>query len=538
MNSMRKIYCIAMLCAVAVSAMAVPARPGWQTRTQADGTTIEVQLVGDEFYHYTMNRDGKIVQLNENGMYEVVGDVPTEEVVLARRAKAKALHQTAETGVTPNLAPKGVVILVNFSDKTFDDSHTQAMFDDMFNSANCTTNTYSGIHYPSAAEYFSSQSNGAYRPQFDVFGPVTLSGGYASYGKDYNGEGNDKNAAGAVVEGCLLADKKYTINWADYDSNNDGYVDFVYMIYAGRGQADGAESSTIWPHNWNIEEAISYGYCTYNRSQCVVGGKHLNSYACSSELDGSSLCGIGTLCHEFGHVMGLPDFYDTNYGTNYKNELTPGEWDIMDGGAYNGGGHCPPNYSPWEKYFFGWQTPVNLGNNGQTLNLIANGVEGYQSYQVNESGEQQGATTSGQCYYFENRQKKGWDKYVPAAGMVIWKVNYNATKWAENTPNNTARKPLYTIVCSNGTKVGSSNGKGNVFPYSNKTITVDSWEDVVGKPLNNIAQSGGIVTLNYIHEGQGLEDVEDGKQAQKILRDGHLVIIRDGKEYDATGRRL
>ena len=161
---MKKIYCIAMLCAVAVSAMAVPARRGWQTYTQADGTTIELQLVGDEFYHYTMNRDGKIVQLNENGMYEVVGDVPTEEVALARRAKAKALHATAETGVTPNLAPKGVVILVNFSDKTFDASHTQAMFDDMFNSANCTTNTYSGIQYPSAAEYFSSQSNGAYRP--------------------------------------------------------------------------------------------------------------------------------------------------------------------------------------------------------------------------------------------------------------------------------------------------------------------------------------------------------------------------------------
>ena len=144
----------------------------------------------------------------------------------------------------------------------------------------------------------------------------------------------------------------------------------------------------------------------------------------------------------------------------------------------------------------------------------------------------------GLCYYFENRQKTGWDKYLPASGLLIWKVNYNATKWAENTPNNTARNPLYTIVCSNGTKIGSSNGKGNVFPYVSKTDPVTSWEGVTGKPLTNISVSGGVVTLNYIHQGQGIEDVEDGKQAQKILREGRLVIIRDGKDYDATGRRL
>lgn len=536
-DMMRKILGIVFLCAVAVNAMAVPARPGWQSRTQADGTTIEVQLIGDEFFHYMINREGKRIELNEAGIYEVVGEAPTQEEFMVRRVQAKAARrQLQTTGLEPNLAPKGIVILVNFKDEQMYDVHTREVFDNLFNAVNCTTNIYNEVNYPSAAEYFSAQSNGTYRPQFDVFGPVMLSKNYAAYGRNKNN--NDLDAAGAVVEGCLLVDQQYTVNWADYDSDNDGYVDFVYMIYAGVGESSGGGTNTIWPHNWSIEEAIEYGYCSYSKSECVVGGKHLDSYACSNEIDEGELNGIGTLCHEFGHVMGLPDFYDTNYGTNYTSKLTPGEWDVMDGGAYNGGSHCPPNYSPWEKYFFGWHTPVNLGDNGQTLTLQANGTEGYQAYQVNESGEQQSATTAGECYYIENRQKQGWDTFLPASGMLIWKVNYDARKWEDNVPNNTANKPRYTIVCSHGSSIGSNNGKGNVFPYSRFSIMVDSWDGVENRPLTDITMEKGIVTLNYIHAGQGIDIVDDGKAARKILHEGKVVIIRNGNIYDISGRLI
>ena len=494
---MKKIISIIVLCSAVIAANAVPARRGWQTRTQADGTSIEVQVVGDEFYHYTVNRDGLRVRMNAEGNYEVVGEAPTNEEFKARRAKAQARRARQEIGVTPNLAPRGVVILANFSDTKFNSEHTRNVFDEMCNSAECTVNTYKGVDYPSAAEYFSAQSHGQYRPQFDVFGPVTLSKGYAYYGKDVGGEGEDQYAATAVVEACLLANEQYSdLNFKNYDSDGDGYVDFVYVIYAGQGQADGGGANTIWPHNWEIESAIYYGTCTYSSSQCRVDGKKLNNYAMSSELSGSVLGGIGTLCHEFGHVMGLPDFYDTNYGTNYNNALTPNEWDVMDGGAYNGNGHCPPNYSPWEKYFFGWHTPLNLGTNGKRLTLEANGTTGYQAYQVNESGNLQTATTAGLNYYFENRQQQGWDEYIPYSGLLIWKVNFNATKWQNNEPNNKANNPLYTIVCSSGTKIGSSYGARNVFPYGN----VKSWEGVNGKPLTDITREGELIHLVYISE--------------------------------------
>ena len=490
---MKKIttFCLSLL--VAITAFAVPAKRGWQTRTQADGTTIEVQQFGDEFYHYMINRDGKQVR-EVNGMFVEVGEAPAADVAKARRAKAVARRQRKDVGTTPNLAPKGVVILVNFSNKSMASGHTNATFDELCNSTNCTVNN----GYPSAREYFKSQSNGAYAPQFDVYGPVTLSRNVAYYGTDKSEEGDDQHATDAVVEGCILANQQYTINWANYDSDNDGYVDFVYVIFAGQGQADGGSAETIWPHNWSVASARSSGYCTYTASQCKIGGKTIENYAISGELSGSALGGIGTLCHEFGHVMGLPDFYDTEYGTNYDNELTPNEWDIMDGGSYNGDGHCPPNYDPWEKYFFGWVDPVNPGSEPQYLTLKANGSTDYNVIQVNSSGTKVSATTSGLSYYLENRQQSGWDTFIPAHGMVIWKVNFDATAWTNNEPNNTANSPKFTIVCSSGTKVGASNGSGNVFGGSNTSKT--SWTGVTGKPVKNIKESNKVITAIYIEE--------------------------------------
>ncbi len=497
---MKKIFSLCLSLLIAMTVLAVPAKRGWQTRTQADGTQIEVQVLGDEFYHYMINRDGKQVR-EVNGMYVEVGEAPTPAVAKARRAKGVARRQRKDVGVTPNLAPKGVVILVNFSNKSMQSGHTQATFDELCNSEHCTVNS----GYPSAREYFKSQSNGAYAPQFDVFGPVTLSRNVAYYGTDNPGddEGDDQHATDAVVEGCILANEQFSINWANYDSDNDGYVDFVYVIFAGKGQADGGTSETIWPHNWSVEAACQYGYCTYEAAQCIVGGKKLDNYAISGEMSGNALGGIGTLCHEFGHVMGLPDLYDTSYETNYENSLTPNDWNIMDGGSYNADGHCPPNYDPWEKDFFGWLTPINLGNTGQNVTLYANGTEDQQTYQINASGSYVSPTTSGLRYYIENRQAVGWDEPLTGHGLLIWKVNFDASAWENNAPNNTntSGSPLYTVVSATGTKIGwdgdNDNCPKNTFPGTGKKT---SWSGVSGKPLKNIVESNGVVTLTYIEE--------------------------------------
>lgn len=535
---MKKIVTMMLLCGLSLAAYAVPAKRGWQTRTQADGTTIEIQQFGDEFYHYMLNRDGKQVR-EVNGMYVVVGDAPSKEVARARRAKGVARRQRKDVGTEPNLAPKGVVILANFSNKSMQSSHTRSTFDELCNSLNCTVNS----GYPSAGQYFADQSNGAYRPQFDVFGPVTLSRNLDYYGHNIDEYGNptdesndntsDQYATDAVVEACILANQQFDINWADYDSDNDGYVDFVYVIYAGQGEADGGAANTIWPHNWSVESARYYGNCTYTATQCKVGGKKLDNYAMSGELSGNSLGGIGTLCHEFGHVMGLPDLYDTSYGTVYENCLTPNDWNIMDGGSYNGDGHCPPNYDPWEKDFFGWLTPINLGNNGQNLTLYANGTENQQTYQINASGTYVGPTTSGLRYYIENRQAVGWDAPLTGHGLLIWKVNFNASAWENNAPNNssTSGAPLYTVVSASGTAIGwdgsTDNCPKNTFPGTKK---VTSYTGITGKPLLNIAESNQVVTLTYIEEPTPVVDpftltfMANGNQFAQTTSTGTVVL--------------
>ncbi|MBO7459085.1 MAG: M6 family metalloprotease domain-containing protein [Paludibacteraceae bacterium] len=514
---MKKIFSIAVICAMAMAANAVPAKRGWQTRTQADGTTIEVQVIGDEFYHYTINRDGLRVRLNADGMYEVVGEAPTVAQVRARRAEGQVRRQRKDVGTKPNLAPKGIVILANFKDTKMQSSHTQAVFDELCNSKNCTVNS----GYPSAGQYFADQSDGKYRPQFDVFGPVTLSNNYAYYGKDKSEEGDDQYATSAVVEACILANEQFSeLNFADYDSDNDGYVDFVYVIYAGKGQADGGDANTIWPHNWDVTSAIQYGYCTYTDSQRKIDGKKVDNYAMSSELSGSALGGIGTLCHEFGHVMGLPDLYDIEYGTVYDKSVTPNDWDIMDGGSYNADGHCPPNYDPWEKYFFGWVIPINPGPRGQKLDLIANGQKGYNPYQLNASGKQQAVTSTGVCYYIENRQAQGWDKPLTGHGMLIWKVNFNESAWTNNAPNgsSTSGAPLYTVVSATGTKIGwdgtNDNCPKNPFPGSGK---VTEWKGLSGKPLLDITESNGVISLIYIEDaGYNVTWVVNGAELEKV----------------------
>jgi hypothetical protein len=217
----------------------------------------------------------------------------------------------------------------------------------------------------------------------------------------------------------------------------------------------------------------------------------------------------------------------------------------MDGGSYNGDGHCPPNYDPWEKDFFGWLTPINLGNEGQNVTLYANGTENQQTYQINASGTYVGPTTSGLRYYIENRQAVGWDAPLTGHGMLIWKVNFNASAWENNAPNNseTSGAPLYTVVSATGTKIGwdgsTDNCPKNPFPGTGKKT---SWSGVSGKPLLNIKESNRVVTFTYIEEPVIPVDPFDvsfvafGRPFATIQSTGTLVLPEEEPVACSDGR--
>ena len=517
----KRIATLFMLCIIATASYAVPAYRGWQTKTQPDGTTIEVRLTGDEFHHYWQDRSGNVVKCDSLGYWRVVESQPTPATIKARRQASRMLQSRPNKAVgSVNLAPRGLVILVNFSDSKFANANNQAAMNELMNSDNYTYNGATG----SVRQFFSDQSDGQYTPDFDVIGPVTLSENVAHYGGN-DASGNDVLPGDMVVEACSIANASHGVDFTQYDNDGDGEVDFVYLIYAGKGEADGGADKTIWPHNWDLESAYYYDNCSYSTSQRKFDGKTINNYACSGELSGAGArTGIGTIAHEFGHVIGLPDLYDIDYGQNYEDEATPGAWHIMDGGSYNNDGKTPPNYTIYDKYFLGWKTPVNPGNTAQTLTLQAAGTDGYNAYQITSGNSLLAATNTTTAYYIENRQQSGWDAYLPGHGLVIWKVQYNASAWTANGPNDTDGTLRYTVVSASGKTTGIGTG-ADPFPG---TKSVTRWEGVSGKPLLDITESGGVITLTYI----------DDAECHSVLTNGTACTITPSSDCVTNGTAL
>lgn len=520
-KDMKKYLVLLALCLVPMMMYSVPAYRGWRTATQPDGSTIRIRQNGDEMYHYWENEQGEIVKRDSLGWWKAVGPVPTPQEMAARRAPS--LTRPMRAVGSANLAPRGLVILVNYSDYTYTSTNTQSAMSEMLNGENYTYDGATG----SAKKYFYDQSNGQYAPTFDVVGPVTLPHTRAYYGAN-DSEGDDVLPGDMVVEACQLVDSE--VDFSQYDNDGDGYVDFVYILYAGLGEADGGPDESIWPHNWNLTSASSYGYCTYAKNKRKFDGKLVDNYACSGEINGltKKRCGIGTICHEFGHVIGMVDLYDTDYSTNYNNGVTPGDWHIMDGGSYNNNGKTPPNYTTFDKYYMGWATPtiLNVSNKGEKT-LTTNYGDGYQ---LNSNGTLAAYSSTSTQYYIENRQQSGWDAYLPGHGMLVWKVTFNSSIWNSNAPNvtGTSGSPRYTVVSAKGTtKVQQS--QADPFPGSTKRTSYTPFSQY---PLLNITENSD-KTISFIF----IEDADchevDGKGTGCTVLPSK-TCVPNGETFTAT----
>ena len=341
-----------------------------------------------------------------------------------------------------------LVILVEFSDKKF--SSTKEDFNNLMNQVGYSANGGTG----SARDYYSDNSHGNFTPVFDVYGPVTLSKPMAYYGEN-DSQGDDKHPAEAVVEG--LTALKSQIDFSKYDNDGDKWVDLVFMYYAGYGEADysGADcDDTIWPHQWDIRyEGLSFSFNGYS----------VSSYACSGELVGSGvlagkLCGIGTACNEFGHAMGLPDFYDTDYETNGQ-AAGLFAYSLMDSGSYNNEGRTPPFLNIEERTILGWLDESAIRD------FTASGMVSIPP--VNENVAYKTPTdVAGEYFVYECREQKGWDSYIPGPGLIVYHVdkssrsikitnygNVEASKlwsnWgAYNSINENGSHPCFYIVPS------------------------------------------------------------------------------------------
>lgn len=416
---MKKFFLTLSLVVTAMAATAVPAKRGiWKTLTLSDGTEVKATLVGDEHGHFWRAEDGKTYVQQSDADYYVSAELSTivqkaslrRLRVNSRRAKRLAPRrvsmgeQTHYTG-----KKKGIVILMQFTDTKFKTANNLAKYNDIMNKEGYSTGNFRG----SVADYFKAQSGGIFELEFDVVGPYTAANNSRYYGKN-DQQGNDTNAEALIVEAVKAADG--SVNYADYDWDGDGEVDQVFVLYAGKGEADGGSEDTIWPHMYYLSES--------NMSLTLDGVK-INTYACSNEVDPSgNIEGIGCFCHEFSHCMGFPDFYDTSYSGWFGMSA----FDLMDSGSYNGYGFCPAGYTAYEKWMSGWLEPIELTEDTKVENLkaISDGGESYILYNSGNRNE---------YYMIENRQKKNWDAEIPGKGLMITHVDFDKTIWEENTPN-------------------------------------------------------------------------------------------------------
>ena len=444
---------LATLCCATM--LAIPAKRGqWKTITLSDGRQVRVELRGDERAHWWedslhqryvlcgmwnvecgMRNDTETREetrgmwnvecgvRNDTEIWEMVEDSDWSKRYSTRRYSHSTFHIPHSTKfvppsskITSNTLPstsnkRGLIILVEFQNKQFREENDRVMFDRIANEKGFSERGFKGC----VSDYFRDQSNGMLDLTFDVIGPVTINNDFEYYGKNVGPDNYDAHPDEMIMEACLLVDDE--VNFAEYDWNGDGYVEQVVVIYAGQGEANGGGNNTIWPHEWSLTEA-DYG------KPLSLDKVRIDTYACSPELSTRTrIDGIGTLCHEFSHCLGLPDMYDEdrkNYGM--------GNWDLMDQGSYNGNGFCPAGYTAYEKMYCGWQQPIVLTTDTVVNDMkpISDGGDTYIIYNDAHPNE---------FYMLENRQRIGWDKNLTGTGLLITHIDYDPDVWYWNTVN-------------------------------------------------------------------------------------------------------
>lgn len=529
------IFSLLVVCFVQTT-FAIPAYPKPLKVKQADGSWLTIQMRGDEHGHYVLTSDGiplvfnarqenyeyadwKDGKVQASGIKAVEASERTAKVkafvesldksaILEsfKRARLQQLQQTLSSrrnaslkaGSNPqkeklnNFPTIGevhsLVILVQFADTKFSTvgSDAHQFFNNMLNEPGFT---YSNGANGSARDFYLNSSNGRFQPQFDVIGPVTLPEKYSYYGANQGSSvDNPARLEQFVREACTLADP--LVDFSQYDHNQDGYIDNIYFFYAGKGEADSGDGNAIWPHSaYYSDMAKDAGL---SETSLKLNGVEVGNYTCSNEINGTLItpqpAGIGTFVHEFGHVLGLADHYDVNYGMT---TFAPGSFDTMAQASYNNNGNTPAAFSAYERACLGWLDLTVLKNGVDSLNVLPDLNDSNKAYVVPVGG-----TNDEEYFIMENRQKKGWDAFIPGHGMLLWHIDYDAKAWEKNELNITGTHQRVDIVEADN-KLSDNTRAGDPFPgTSNVTqCNLTSWAGGKVMSLDDIEEKDGIINL-------------------------------------------
>ena len=568
------IICL-MLCSLTTWAAKAESIPV-QVR-QADGSVVTVILRGDEHINWYTTLDGVLLVQGEDNNY-YIGKVEKSGNLIATKQLAHEAHTRSQAELNliakqdkekffayvnkiaeesenaydnspltrgpivdsgyngvpyfPHTgSPKALVILAEFQDTTFTIQDTKNVFTNyLMNENHFSDKRYNqDQNYKGVRGYFKDCSYGKFTPVFDVVGPIKLPKAHAVYGA-----GNDRMDL-LLADACAAVDGM--VNFADYDANNDGIVDLVYVIYAGHSaNTSGNKDTNIWPKSGTITISNKFD------------GKSIRRYGVSNELNGSEktsknnkkINGIGLFCHEFSHTLGLPDIYA--YNTDAENQDNQGMeyWDIMDGGTGIRGGRVPASYLAWEREVMGWMNIDELKNDITINNLksIDNGGKAYKIVNPKNSNE---------YIVLQSIQKgawnQGWGDNTYGKGLFAYRISYKSGKVnIFDYPNNLKGKPRVIPIPADGKILAAANagGKLNVYtaqlngdpyPYNgiNKIDKFTMYDGTILKwSIFDIVENDAERYVSFKFKNNETTGIQSPSIIERITSDNHIYTL-DGR---------
>ena len=598
---MKKILTLALsLLTLGVSAT-VPSLTSWQTVKQADGTSLNLLRCHTNKLVYFTTTDGLAVLETSPGVYEYAETndkgTLTPTGVLAhnpsQRKTGEALRASMKQdvdvnhinkfktefsmkdadfsdpfaytdsgdglctyGQSLNYAGRGIgtvnsqgqtripVLMVEFSDLKFQPTTTIQAVQDMMTKVGYT-DQYGSVG--SVRDYFLSQSEGKFEPQFEVLTKITMDESYKYWGKNGDDGSLDvmcKEFVMAAIQKAMAAGvdfKPYVKNEKTYfgqQGYGDTGVPLVCIMYAGEGEhrmnGDDADYH-FWPHF-----SAYYANVGNGGNYVKVKGYFLGNEIQSVNAFTKRIEGIGVFTHEFGHALGIPDWYNTAGLSAVAH--TPCYWSVMDSGSYNvNGGYVPVGYTAYERILCGWQKYRVLDKTKPEHIELYSYMDPAKPEGCDVALVMRNPSLKSEYYVLENRQFK-FGKWYPStmgAGMLVNHVDFNYTAWQSVTVNNTLTRYRNTIIPADGTWQGNPDWggyKGDLFPGRNNvtsltdTSTPQAADCNMGtqkmqQPLYNIKMMDGVVSFDYMQDLTAIQTPTTNTSANK-------------RTYDLQGRRV
>jgi M6 family metalloprotease-like protein len=483
-------------------AFGVPAYPYPVEVQQPDGSKVLLMIRGDERGRYVTNVMGDRVLKGKDGFYRATFSAGTltrsSDQIHVSPVKYKSVGEIS-----------ALIIPAEFQDVKFKVAEPQNHFEKMVNGDNYTDYGATG----SVRSYFEENLKGVVNVKFDVAEKVTLSKDLSFYGENVQDRSvgivkYDARVDDMIREACSIANG--AIDFSGYN--------YVFVFFAGYSEAESGDPDTIWPSSMDL-----------STDPIVFDGSRIVNVACGSELRGNAggiPSGIGAFCHEFGHVLGLPDLYDVDYDENGRGKGMWGTLSLMDYGCYNNQGRTPPYLNAIEREILGvgsLRISMNVVHELEPINL--NG----RFYRVDTYRE-------GEYYLIEARREKGWDAYIGGEGMLVYHIDKSSevagmiqadVRWKNNLVNTYSEHECADLVESLPSAVNVKEvffpGLGNVSSLA--TLTVPHFVDWSMRGVGI-----KLVDIKLNPSGDGVSFVVKKDNDEILLSASDIIVVPEQRD--------